>query len=145
QSSLVEDVYRNNAWILDDKFMTFRTILSEATMNDVINEITLEEDSVEDKGRPDISMIFSADPNSQAAVDVVVIELKRKTDDDKENGYASRQLVKRARKLVDHCPSIQRAWYYGIVEIDEQADQLLRDEGWTPLHSKGRVFYKEHS
>lgn len=145
QESLVDDVYQNNAWILDDKFMTFRTILSEATMNDVIAAITLDEDVPGDSGRPDISMIFSADPEVESGVDVVILELKRKTDDDKENGYASRQLIKRARKLVDHCSNIQRAWYYGVIEIDDESEQTLIDEGWTPLHSKGRVFYKEHT
>lgn len=144
-ATLVEGLYRNNAWVLDDKFMTFRTILSEATMNDVIAAIAVDEDVVEDQGRPDISMIFSADPEKVDHVDVVVVELKRRTNDDKENTYAYAQLVKRARKLVDYCPNIQRVWYYGVIEIDDALAELLRDDGWIPLHSKGHVYYKERS
>lgn len=34
------DLYRNNAWILDDKFMTYQTILSDKEMSDVIQCIT---------------------------------------------------------------------------------------------------------
>lgn len=64
ESNLIEGLYRNNAWVLDDKFMTFRTILSEATMSELIAAITLAEDRVDD-GRPDISMIFSADPEKE--------------------------------------------------------------------------------
>ena len=30
---VVNDIYQNNAWLLDDKFMTFQTILSEARMD----------------------------------------------------------------------------------------------------------------
>ncbi|WP_216913954.1 MULTISPECIES: ATP-binding protein [unclassified Synechococcus] len=142
QETLVQTIYRNNAWILDDKFMTFRTILSEASMRAVIAAITLEDESIEDDGRPDISMIFSADPDKAERVDVVVVELKRKKKDDKESTYAGVQLVKRARLLVDHCPNIQRVWYYGIIDIDDDLSQLLQDMGWTPLYSKGKVFYQ---
>ncbi|MDP1813243.1 MAG: hypothetical protein Q8K92_02220, partial [Leadbetterella sp.] len=93
--ALIDGIYSNNAWLLDDKFMTFRTILSEAKMQEVISAITLSEDSVEDDGRPDISMIFSADPEQVEKVDVVVIEIKRRRVDDKEIPYAATQLVKR--------------------------------------------------
>ena len=142
-SKLVDEIYNNNAWLLDDKFMSFRTILSEARMQEVIKAITLEEDVIEDDGRPDISMIFSADPGSEEKVDVVVVELKRRTVDDKENLYAATQLVRRAQKLADYCPSIQRVWYFGIIEIDDSLSQLLRNMRWTPLFSKGRLFYQD--
>jgi Histidine kinase-, DNA gyrase B-, and HSP90-like ATPase len=144
---LINGIYNNNAWLLDDKFMSFRTILSEAKMKEVIKAITLSEDIVvnEGEGRPDISMIFSADPAKIEKVDVVVIEIKRQTDDDKENTYAATQLLKRARKLVDYCPSIQRVWYFAIIEIDEALSQLLQDMKWTPLFSKGQVFYQDFS
>lgn len=141
QDTLVQDIYRNNAWILDDKFMTYRTILSEASMKAVIAAIALEDESVEDDGRPDISMIFSADPDQAERVDVVVVELKRKKKDDKESTFAAIQLIKRAQLLVDHCPNIQRVWYYGIIDIDDDLAQTLRNIGWTPLYSKGKVFY----
>lgn len=141
--TLVDDVYRNNAWILDDKFMTFRTILSESTMTELVKAITLEDDALDDVGRPDISMIFSADPHAVERVDVVVVELKRRRVDDKEGTYAGAQLIKRARKLVDYCPNIQRVWYYGIIEIDDEFAQLLVDMRWAPLYSKGRVFFQD--
>lgn len=142
-SKLVDEIYNNNAWLLDDKFMSFRTILSEARMQEVIKAITLEEDVIEDDGRPNISMIFSADPESEEKVDVVVVELKRRTVDDKENLYAATQLVRRAQKLADYCPSIQRVWYFGVIEIDDSLSQLLRNMRWTPLFSKGRLFYQD--
>ena len=61
-ADLVDGIYNNNAWLLDDKFMSFRTILSEAHMDEVIRAITLGEDTGAHAGRPDIAMIFSADP-----------------------------------------------------------------------------------
>lgn len=143
EQTLVENKYKTNAWLLDDKFMSFRTVLSEPKMKDLIAAITLNEESSDDQGRPDISFIFSADPNEQEKVDVVVVEIKKKVVDDKENPYAATQLVKRAQKLVDHCPNIQRVWYFALIEIDENLSQLLTNMKWTPLFSKGKVFYQD--
>lgn len=143
KDGLVDGIYSNNAWLLDDKFMGFRTILSEATMREVIEAITLGEDAAADDGRPDVSMIFSADPASPHKVDVVVVEIKRRKPDDRENPYAATQLLKRAQKLAGYWPTIQRIWYFAIIEIDQALSQLLRVMKWTPLFSKGQVFYQD--
>lgn len=143
QGGIADDVYQNNAWLLDDKFMTFRTILSESRMDKVINAIRLSDETLGESGRPDISMIFSADPDDATPVDVVVIEIKKKTDDEKENQYAINQLLDRADKLVQYCPNIQRVWYYAVLQINEPFARSLRQQKWAPLFSKGRVFYQE--
>jgi len=143
KDTLIDGIYSNNAWLLDDKFMSFRTILSEGRMKEVISAITLGEDTVEDNGRPDISMIFSADPEQEEKVDVVVVEIKKREIDDKEGPYAVTQLVKRAIKIADHCPNVQRIWYFAIIEIDENLSQLLQAMNWTPLFSKGHVLYQD--
>lgn len=143
QSDIANDVYHNNAWLLDDKFMTFRTVLSEARMDKVINAILLSEEVVDESGRPGIAMIFSADPEDSTPVDVVVIEVKRKTDDEKENQYAVNQLLERADKLAQYCENIQRIWYYAVLDINDQFARSLRQQKWAPLFSKGRVYYQE--
>lgn len=143
QEGLVEGIYRNNAWLLDDKFMSFQTILSEKRMDDVIDAIRLSDDGVGDDGRPDIAMIFSADPADVPQVDVVVVEIKRRTDDEKENTNAVNQLLDRAQKLVDHCANIQRVWYYAVLEVNEVLDRRLQQMKWAPLFSTGRVFYQD--
>lgn len=140
---IASDAYQNNAWLLDDKFMTFRTILSEARMDKVINAIRLTEEAEDESGRPDITMIFSADPNDSIPVDVVVIEIKKKTDDEKENQYAVNQLLERADKLAQYCTNIQRIWYYAVLDINDSFARSLRQQKWAPLFSKGRVFYQE--
>lgn len=143
QDGLVEDVYRNNAWLLDDKFMSFQTILSEKRMDQVIDAIRLSDDKVGDDGRPDIAMIFSADPAEVPLVDVVVVEIKRRTNDEKENTNAVNQLLDRAQKLVDHCSNIQRVWYYAVLEVDDVLDRRLQQMKWAPLFSIGKVFYQD--
>ncbi len=145
QDALIDGIYNNNAWLLDDKFMSFRVILSEARMKRVISAITLTEDAVRDNGRPDISMIFSADPGQAEKVDVVVVEIKPRIVDDKEGPYAATQLVERATKLVDHCPNVQRIWYFAIIEMDDKLSRILQSMHWMPFFSKGRVLYQDFS
>ncbi len=139
----LQEIYRTNAWLLDDKFMTFTTILSEAEMGKVIEEITLKEGPERDATRPDISMIFSADPKGGDKVDVVIVEVKRKQDDEADNFTSVLQLTQRASKLVKTCPNIQRMWYYGIIDINEALEERLGQFEFIPLFSKGKVFYRE--
>lgn len=143
QDGLVDGIYRNNAWLLDDKFMTFQTILSEAQMDHVIKAIRLTDDGIGDNGRPDVAMIFSGDPATVPQVDVVVVEIKKKTDDEKENLYAVNQLLERAQKIVDHCHNIQRVWYYAVLQVNDPLDRRLRQMKWAPLFSTGKVFYQD--
>jgi hypothetical protein len=140
---LESELYQNNAWLLDDKFMVFQTILSEKRMDQVIKAIKLDEEDISDDGRPDIAMIFSSDPDTSSAVDVVVVEIKKKTSDEKENSYAINQLLQRAEKLVKHCSNIQRIWYYAVLEVNDSLATRLRQQKWAPLFSKGKVFYQE--
>ena len=143
KEAMPSEIYQNNAWLLDDKFMVFRTILSEQRMDTVINAIRLDEECEKDAGRPDIAMIFSADPKNASAVDVVVIEIKKKTDDEKENQYAINQLLDRAVKLAAHCPNIQRIWYYAVIQISDTMETRLRQQKWAPLFSMGKLYYQE--
>jgi hypothetical protein len=143
KESMIDNVYQNNAWLLDDKFMNFRTVLSEGRMDEVIKHIRLDEEVSGEDGRPDIAMIFSADPNSEIPVDVVMVEIKKKTDDEKENQYSVNQLMDRAAKLVEFCPNIQRMWYYAVIQISDQMSSRLRQLNWTPLYSTGKTFYQE--
>ena len=143
QDVMPSEVYQNNAWLLDDKFMIFRTILSDKRMDQVIKSIRLDEESEAEHSRPDIAMIFSADPETQEFVDVVVVEIKKKTDDEKENQYAINQLLDRAQKLVNYCPNIQRIWYYAVIQVSDSMAVRLRQQHWAPLFSIGKVYYQE--
>lgn len=145
QANLVHEAYQNNAWLLDDKFMSFRTILSEKEMKEVIQEIRLDNEKIDnERGRPDIALIFSADPKVNEKVDVVIVEIKDKNDDLKDSMYAINQLLERSNKLVRYCKNIQRMWYYAVVHVDQTMSRQLMQSGYTPLFSKGKIFYKEN-
>jgi hypothetical protein len=143
--NLEDDLYRNNVWVFDDKYMTYDTVLSDTEMSELIKVITDGEVVDKDNDRPDIAMIFSGNPNDEdknRKVDVVIVELKKKGLPAEQNSIVERQLEHRARKLMQYYNNkIQQIWFYGIVEIDDEYElDLLSD--YHRLYSKGKVFYR---
>ncbi len=134
----------NNIWVLDDKFMTYKTVLSEQQMDTLIGEVLLDGEVEKDLARPDLSLVFSGDPNGDEKVDVVIIELKKKGITLKDSSHIATQLLQRARKIIDSCPKVQRAWYYGIVEFTSELEEVLEDSKFIPLYSKGEMFYQDY-
>lgn len=143
KSTFMQDLYSNNAWLLDDKYMTYKTILSDKVMKEVIEKIT-EDDALSDNSEPDITLIFSNDPEKTEKVDVVLVELKRRGLKLEDNVTAIVQLEKRATKLMQYYPDkIQRIWFYAIVEFDEQFKLFLRNNKFSPLYSTDHLYYGE--
>lgn len=120
KSTFVNDLYTNNVWLFDDKYMSYTTVLSEIEMDKLLEKITDETtDKVED-GRPDIAIIFSNDPTNTEKVDVVIVELKKLELKIERKYDVITQLTNRATKLLKYFPDkIQRIWFYGIVDIDK--------------------------
>ncbi len=140
--SFDQDIYRNNVWVLDDKYMTYNTILSDETMSKVIHEIAL--DQIEDEKRPDITLIFSGIPEGGNKVDVVVVELKKHDLPLAKNEEVVSQLRQRARKLLRYFPNnIERIWFYGITDIDQEFRKSLKEDQFKELFSHGTMFYKQ--
>ncbi|MFC2137967.1 ATP-binding protein [Bacteroidota bacterium] len=143
KANFPDDLYRNNAWVLDDKFMTYEIILSDKQMSEVVEIITEGEYNEEDNGKPDIALIFSNNPNEDKVVDVVIVELKKKGITLEENWKVITQLESRARRLMKHYKNkIQRIWFYGVVEFNKEFETSLRGE-YTQLYSTGRMYYRE--
>lgn len=139
-------IYKNNLWLLDDKYMTYSTAMSEKSMKDIIEEIT-KEPSTKDLSTPDIAVIFSANPNSEEnkTVDVVIVELKKRGIKLAKTEEVISQLKQRATKLMQLYPNkIQRIWFYGIVEFNDEFKLSLKNDEYTPLYSKDSLYYKEN-
>jgi hypothetical protein len=138
----LDDLYRNNAWLLDDKYMTYETILSDREMGELIQVIT-DEEEISDDNRPDIALIFSNNPENKKPFDVVIVELKRRGISLEENMKVVTQLEKRARRLMKYYNNqIQRIWFYGIIEFNEEVEMQLAGE-YTELYSSGKMYYRE--
>jgi len=142
----INSIYNNNAWIIDDKFMTYSTILSDIDMNKLVASISEDIDN-EDKKRPDIAIIFSDNPeNINNKIDIVVIELKKTGLDLAKKEEVFSQLKQRARTLLNYYPNrIQRMWFYGIVDIDKELKRSLRESEFIELYSDDSCFYKSQN
>lgn len=141
---LMKDLYRNNVWVLDDKFMSYYTVLSEAEMSRVIDVLTDGESYDNDNDRPDIVLFFSDDPTKEdTMVDVVVVELKRLGIKAEQNSVVEFQLDTRTQRLAEYYHKrIQRMWFYGIVDFDERYVMHLLNNGFDPLFSNGNVYFR---
>ncbi|MBM2816237.1 MAG: hypothetical protein HW421_2999 [Ignavibacteria bacterium] len=140
--NFINDIYRNNSWLLDDKYMTYETVLSDRELTDVIEFITKDEVHRDDD-RIDIALIFSNNPKNSIPFDVVIIEIKKKGITIEENMKVITQLEKRARKLMHYYNNqIQRIWFYGIIEFNDEVELALSGE-YTELYSSGKMYYKE--
>lgn len=140
----VQDLYNNNAWLLDDKYMGYQTILSDKDMDALVKELSEEDEG--DESRPDIAIVFSKDPETTEKVDVVIIELKKKELKLAKKEEVISQLKQRARRLLEYYPNkIQRIWFYGIVDFDVEFIIHLREEKYTALYSNDKVYYKDHT
>ena len=147
QNGDIDSIYNNNLWLLDNKYMTYTTAMSERTMTEVLDEITQKANDIKDDGRPDIAIVFSDNPNSadNNSVDVVIIELKKRGITLAKTEEVESQLQQRAVKLLKHYPNkIQRMWFYGIVEFTDAFKLSLRNDKYTPLYSKDSLYYKEN-
>lgn len=134
------NVYRNNIWIFDDKFMTFDVVLSEKDTTELLKQI--EPDStIQNIDRPDIAIIFSDNPKTAQKVDVVIVELKKKGLKGGENIKVEYQLEQRARALYPlFNKKIQSLWLYGVTQLDNDYKSTLDTMGYRPLLSKGTVY-----
>jgi len=127
---------------LDDKYMSYNTILSELEMDKLLKKIAID-DYEEDGSRPDIAIVFSNDPNTSEKVDVVIVELKKLNLKLERKVDVVTQLTSRARKLLTNYPNkIQRIWFYGIVDIDKEFRLHLKTNGFKELYSNDTVLFK---
>jgi hypothetical protein len=148
------NIYQNNLWLLDDKYMTYNTAMSNKSMKEIVEEITQNISNEQDQKTPDLAIIFSDTPinkddkdkdDGNKKVDVVIVELKKRGITLAKTEEVISQLRQRARKLMKYYPNrIQRIWFYGIVEFNDEFKLSLKDEEYTPLYSKDSLYYKEN-
>jgi hypothetical protein len=144
KSTFHNDLFTNNAWLLDDKYMSYTTILSDLEMTQLIQELAIDEDDNKDGSRPDIAIVFSNNPETNKKVDVVIIELKKTELKLAKKEEVVSQLRQRARKLLKYYDKkIQRIWFYGIVDFDDEFKISLLEDKFAKLYSTDTVFYKE--
>lgn len=144
EGETMKDLYSNNVWVLDEKFMSYCTVLSEVEMSKVIDTLTAGEVKENDDDRPDIVLFFSGDPTKEGnMVDVVIVELKRLGISAEQNSIVEFQLDTRTQRLAEYYGNrIQRMWFYGVVDFDDKYRLHLLNNEFKPLFSNGSSYFR---
>ncbi|QEY25670.1 ATP-binding protein [Neisseria zalophi] len=139
------DLFNNNAWILDDRFMTYIQAASDTTLKDItekFDEIFYQ--STKSKSRPDYLMFFSNKITHKSdKVDLVCFEFKRLGTKLEENTKAITELTKYIKQLKDVCEKIQRVWLYALVNFDQNLEESLESQDFKMKFStQGKIWYR---
>lgn len=146
KDNFIDTIFSNNAWLLDDKYMSYTTILSEERIEEIFKELNINDTTKKKGKRPDITIIFSNHPDKVKKTDVVIVELKKLGLELGNKEYLVSQLRQKARILLKHYPDkIQRIWFYGIVDIDTELLMSLLEDNYIELFSTGTLLYKEQN
>lgn len=142
------DVFRNNAWILDDRFMTYIGASSDMTLKKITQEFNhIFNHTSNSENRPDYLMFFSnkiTDKNDK--VDLVCFEFKRLGETLENKTKALTELTKYTKELKRVCPEIQRVWLYALVDFDEELENVLEALDFKMKFStQGKIWYQYYA
>ncbi len=70
-----DNIYVNNVWAIDDKFMSFTDAFSDVSIKTIIQKIQEENNKTAFSREPDITLLYS-NKNNSGYRDVVICELK---------------------------------------------------------------------
>lgn len=120
-------------------------VLSEKNITEVLKVIDPDYNDKTNIDRPDIAIFFSTDPyRGVDRFDIVIVELKRLDITPEMNSIVEYQLDTRTIQLSKYYNDrIQRVWYYGIVEMDDEYRLHLENNQFKPLFSHGNVWYRQ--
>ena len=142
-----ENIYQNNVWLLDDKFMSFEFALSDQKLKNLKEYLYSNNSELNGNNEPDICLVFNKDPENieTKKFDVVIIELKRKKID--FVNAASKiedQLLNTAINLAKfYHDKIENIWFYGCLDINEEIKQDLKNKysgRWKKIFSTGDIY-----
>ncbi|WP_051940542.1 hypothetical protein [Stenoxybacter acetivorans] len=140
-------LFANNAWILDDRFMSFTYAGSDKTLKELSANIPIFDNSVpssQSLDRPDYVLLFSNRlDETHKNVDVVVFEFKKLGMAQYNASIAKDQLLNYASKLKKICPKINKVWLYALIEFNENIREILRNDEYKEKFSvHGEVWSK---
>lgn len=141
------DLRTTNLWLIDDKFMSFTSALSDKNIKTALNEIKNSDTESFEGGRkePDIIMYFNNDEQKNK---LVTIELKSFSADSIKKKSGVEQLLDYIEIIKKNVPNINEQWYYLITTIDDEfRKRLKRDSFKQILSSNGGYFryYEDES
>jgi hypothetical protein len=121
--------YANNAWIFDDKFMSYNYVASDTTIAKIVNDVIGKDKSeIPDNHknqRPDLVMFYSNPENENK--DILLIEFKRLNNVISEKKKAITQLQDYPMYIRKNIENVRSIFSYTIIDIDEPFSEWLTD------------------
>lgn len=129
--------YRQNMWLLDDKFMSFSFIASNKTFNQISNIMNNKKISKKDKGsdKPDLFLSFS-DEETAKNIDCLIIEIKGIGTTDDEKNKSITELANNVKTLRKQFSNIRNIYSFIITNIDETFLETINAQDYKPFLSK---------
>lgn len=130
-------IEENNIWLIDDKFMTYDYVASNKQIQTILPNCGLERDS---QDAPDIAIYV---PDKDGVKKMVLIELKKFTATDYENGKGVMQLRNYSKLITDS--GVSEAYLYLLAEMDNkdfrgQLEDTFHFKKYSPKKGRfGRV------
>lgn len=138
-------LFSDNAWILDDRFMSYLHSTSDVSLQKItqsFNNIFYQESESEE--RPDYLMFFSnklENPNDK--VNMVCFEFKKLGNTKYDKAKAIIQLTDYAVELKETCKQIEMLFLFALVEFDEKFEKTLKGQGFRRRFSlQGKIWSK---
>lgn len=133
----IQNYKSNNLWLFDDRFMTYDKIFSEVQIRTIFPELSNVTDRLD-------LCIISNTYEKDKITDIVIIELKRPSDDITPAG-AEEQLLEYARYINNTRQENKiRIWTYAFLKFNDNVGFRLttKDYNYIPTHSKYPIYYK---
>lgn len=132
----------SNMWLLDDKFMTFTYAASDATIDNIIQDI-LKENEKRNMGnkKPDLTILFNKETNK----DAIVIEFKGANVPLGQKETAIAEIGRNVNLIKKNLTDVNMIWAYIITKIDNEFAFSLESSGYIPLFTnsnQGNIFYQ---
>ena len=139
------DIYNNNIWLLDDKFMSYVYAASDKTIKQIKSRMGNNTESTKyNSRRPDMAIFYSAEEGKKNAV---VIEFKGIGASKDEKLKAISELPGNLKIIRNEIPDINELWGFTITDLDKHLIDALDDLDYLQLsiNKDFPIYYKYHS
>lgn len=135
-------LHENNIWLIDDKFLSYSSVHSDATMKAIVNGVNHKFESEQNR-KPDVAAFFTKD-NEDLPNKLVIVEFKKPMADVFENNKSLQQCRLYANELVARIPTVLEVFAFAVVEINEEFYLDLKQTNFKDIFSpKERIVYQD--
>jgi hypothetical protein len=140
-TSLIEDIHKNNLWLIDDRFMSYRYAFSDKKIAKIKEKIKDENQTVMDSKEPDFMVVFDELLKSENDAKGVAVELKSFGCSDDEIIKGITQLTKN-RMAFGKSEKVKEFYYYLIANVSQPVEEYLKADGFKEIFStSGKIFF----